>query len=364
MFADANAGLQPDDPAYLDTTPGGFFYDIVNTAVLEIDRLWDAAGAEMIAAAFPAYAWGTYLDEHALTVGLTRKPAVRAVGEVTFTGVEGTLIATGTEVGAEQTEPDSPPVTFLTTEQATIPAGLSVDVPVAASEAGTDGNVASGSITTVLSPLEGIAGITNAQPTRSGAEIEPDEALRNRVLLAYGGAQGSGTISDYQAWALAYPGVGYVGVEPIWNGPGTVRVTVTDALNRPVATQTVEGLQELLDPVAGEGRGLAPVGATVTVATPTVEVVDVAASVTTLPGYTLDGTGGTIAVRADLEDAIRSYMDRLPPGDDVVYKHVLARFFEVAGVVDVPTLTLDGGTTNVAIGATQVAQTGTVNLTT
>jgi uncharacterized phage protein gp47/JayE len=362
MFADANAGLSPDDPAYLDTTPGGFLHDIVNTAVLEIDRLWDAAGAEMIAAAFPAYAWGTYLDEHALTVGLVRKAAVRAVGFVTFTGVEGTLIATGTEVGAEQTEPDTPPVTFLTTQAATIPAGLSVDVPVAASEPGTDGNVASGTITTVLSPLEGIAGITNAQATLSGAEIESDEALRNRVLLAYGGAQGSGTVADYQAWALAYPGVGFVGVEPIWNGPGTVRVTVTDANNRPVAQETVDGLQELLDPVPGEGRGLAPIGAVVTVGTATSQAVAVAATVTLRPGYTLDGAGGTIAVRADLEDAIRSYVDKLPPGEDVVYKHVLARFFEVAGVIDVPTLTLDGGTANVPIDALEVAQTGLVTL--
>lgn len=364
MFADMNAGLDPTDPGFVDTTPGGFAWDMIAAAVLELERLWDAVGSEMISASLPAYAWGTYLDEHGITVGLTRKAAVQATGSVTFTGTVGTLIATGTQVGTVQTDPDADIIVFATTAPATIPGGGSIVVPVQAVEAGSAGNVVAGSITVLLSPLDGISAITNPDPTLSGADVETDEAFRNRILLAYTGAQGSGTIADYQGWALAYPGVGYVNVEPLWAGNGTVRVTVTDANNRPVSAATVSGLQALLDPVAGQGRGLAPIGATVTVATPSTVTVNVAATVVAYlaSGYSLDGTGGTIAVRADLVKAIGDYINTLPPGHNVILQHVIARFFEVAGVQDVSAVQLNGAASNVTITALQVPLLGTVTL--
>jgi uncharacterized phage protein gp47/JayE len=363
MFADVNAGLDPNDPDFLDTTPGGLVWDLVSADVLEIERLWDAVGSEMIAAMLPAYAWGTYLDEHAATVGLTRKPAVPSAGTVTFTGTAGTLIASGTQVATVQTDPESEPVIFATTAPGTIPGGGSIALAVEAVIAGTAGNVVAGAVSVLLSPLDGIASLTNADPTLGGADVETDEALRRRILLVYTGSQGSGTRSDYLSWALAYPGVGFATVEPLWNGDGTVRVVVTDAANRPVSGTIVSGLQAQLDPVAGEGLGLAPIGAHVTVATPTTVTVDVFARVSPYleVGYVLDGPGG-IAVRADLEEAVSRYIDTLPPGEGVVLTHVSARFFEVAGVNDLDGLLLNGFAQNVGIGPLQVAVTGTVDL--
>jgi uncharacterized phage protein gp47/JayE len=362
MFADVNAGLGPDDPAFLDTTPGGFLWDLSGASVLEIERLWDAVGTEMIAACFPAYAWGTYLDEHALTLGMVRKDAVAATGEVTFVGTTGTLIAVGTEVSTLQTTPEGEPVSFETTADGSIPAGGVLTLAVQASEPGTEGNVAAGTITLLQSPLDGVSSVTNAQPTLGGADIESDEQLRNRVLLAYSGSQGSGTITDYQAWSLAYPGVGFVAVFPQATGPGTVGVIITDANNRPVSTATVSGLQQQLDPVAGEGRGQAPIGAKVTVSTPATLAVNVAADLVFELGYSLDGAGGTINVTDDVTAALRAYIDRLAPGEDVVRYHAMSQVFDVPGVADVVTFTLNGAATNVVVASDQVALTGTVAL--
>jgi uncharacterized phage protein gp47/JayE len=367
MFADVNAGLNPDDPAFLDTTPGGFLWDLSGASVLEIERLWDAVGSEMVAACFPAYAWGTYLDEHALTLGMVRKDAVPATGEVTFAGDEGALIATGTEVSTLQTTPEGEPVSFETTQGGTIPAGGTLTLPVQAAEAGTEGNVAAGTVTLLQSPLDGISSVTNAQPMQGGADIESDEQLRNRVLLAYSGSQGSGTITDYQAWSLAYPGVGFVAVVPQAAGAGTVGVIVTDADNRPVPTATVAGLQEQLDPVPGEGRGQAPIGAKVTVSTPTTQLVDVAAQLVLEEGFSVGGAGGTIDVAPDVQAAVRRYIDKLAPGEDVVRLHAIATAFEVPGVEDVAVFTLDDGTgpvsTNIVIAADEVAQADAVAVT-
>ena len=358
MMADANAGLGPDDPAFLDTTPGGFLWDLSGASVLEIERLWDAVGTEMIAACFPAYAWGTYLDEHALTLGMVRKDAVRAVGEVTFVGTVGTLIAVGTEVSTLQTTPEGEPISFETTEAGTLPAGGTLTLDVQAAEAGTEGNVAAGTIALLQSPLDGISSVTNAQPTLGGADIESDERLRDRVLLAYSGSQGSGTITDYMAWSLAYPGVGFVTVTPQATGAGTVGVVITDANNRPVPAATVNGLQAQLDPVIGEGRGQAPIGAKVTVSTPTTLAVNVAADLTLELGYSLDGAGGTINVTEDVTAALKAYVDRLAPGDDVVRYHAMSQVFDVPGVADVVTFTLNGSAANVVVASNQVAVMG------
>ena len=362
MFADMNAGLQPDDPAFLDTTPGGFAWDLTGASVLEIERLYDAVGAEMISACLPTYAWGTYLDEHALTIGLVRKDAVKSTGEVTFTGTSGTLIAVGTEVSTLQTTPEGEPISFETTEPGTIPVGGAITLDIAAAEPGTESNVAAGTVTVLQSPLSGIASVTNAQPTLGGADVESDERLRERILLAYSGSQGSGTITDYKAWSLSYPGVGFVTVIPQATGAGTVGVVITDATNRPVSAAVVNGLQAQLDPVAGQGRGQAPIGASVTVSTPTLLTVNVLADITLDSGYSLDGAGGTINVTADVTSALKAYIDRLAPGDDVIRYHAMSQVFDVPGVADIVTFTLNGAASNTVVSASQVAVTGTVGL--
>lgn len=360
--ADANSGIDPNDAAFLDTSPGGFWWDITGAVILEIARLWDALGSEVVAAQFPAFAWGIYLDAHGVTVGLTRKLPAKAGGVVTFTGTPGVFIATGSTVATQPPSPDADPTIYETTGPATIPGGGTVSVAVQAINAGAAGNVVATAVTVLLAPIQNITAVSNAQPITGGEDVETDEQFRNRIVLAYQGSQGSGTVADYQGWALAYPGVGYVTVQPLWAGAGTVRVVVTDTNNRPVPTAVVTGLQTLLDPTGGTGLGLAPIGAIVTVATPSTLTVNVVAALTLRTGYTLDGAGGTIALGTELAQVVHDYIDTLPPNTPVILKALVSRLFDVAGVSDVGTVTLNGSAANLAVGSLQVALTGTVSL--
>lgn len=360
--ADLNAGLAPTDAGFTDLTPGSIAWDLTQAPILEIERLYETLN-ELAAAMFPVYAWGTYLDEHAATIGLVRKDAVAATGTVTFTGTPGTLIGIGYQVATPQTDPNADPITFETTASGTIPGGGTLDLAVQAVVTGGQGNVAANSITVKLTPNDAISSLTNAAATSGGADIETDEQLRDRVLIAWSGAHGSGTIADYEQWALAYPGVGFVTVQPLWAGAGTVRVVISDVNHQPVSAAVVAGLQTELDPVAGQGQGLAPVGASVTVATTTLVSVAVAATMTLASGYTLDGTSGTIAVRSDLDAAISAYLLSLDPGSTVILQHVVAVLFTVAGVVDVASVQLNGGTSNVTLTSLQTPQAGTITLT-
>lgn len=354
--------MDPADDAFVDTTEGGFWFDLTQAPALEIDRLWDFLGTEVPMVMFPPYAYGGYLDEWGVTLNVARKPSARATGTVRFTGDEGTFVATNAQVSTPQLDPDSDPVTYETTASGVIPAGGILDLPVQALLAGSAGNQAGGAVSVLDSPVAGVSAVTNLDAITGGADVEGDEAYRDRLLLEFSSTQGGGTVTDYKRWALAYPGVGYATVEPLWAGNGTVRVIVTDQDNNPASGTVTSGLQVQLDPVAGQGLGLAPIGAAVTVATPTLLTVNVAAALSLLSGYTLDGTGGTTAVRDDIGEAIRAYVDQLDPGDDVVLEHVKARLFSVLGVYDVSGVTLNGIAANVAVGALQVARTGTVTL--
>lgn len=312
---------------------------------------------------FPAFAWGVYLDEWGVTVAVERKEAVQATGEVTFTGLNGTLIATGTQVSPPQTDPDVAPPIFETTGSGSIGVGGTIILPIRAVEPGSGANVASGTITLLVSPVAGVTALTNVAATSGGAEVETDEAYRERILLEIAQPAGAGNQADYQRWALAYPGVGHATVQALWNGAGTVRVIVTDPDNNPVSPTVVAGLQADLDPVAQQGAGRAPIGALVTVAAPTSLTVNISATVTFKTGYSLDGTAGTVPTRSVIVTAIKQYIDNLGPDDDVIFNHVEARFFAVEGVFDVSSLLLNGVATNVGVASLQVAETGTVTLT-
>lgn len=115
LDADVNAGLAADDPDRIDTREGTFYYDITQSFVLELARLWDALGTEVPAAAFPTHAWGEYLDDHAETFGITRKAAVQATGTLTISGLAGAIVSVGTVFATNPATADADPIEFETT---------------------------------------------------------------------------------------------------------------------------------------------------------------------------------------------------------------------------------------------------------
>lgn len=85
----------------------------------------------------------------------------------------------------------SPPVAFVTVEEAKIPAGTkaTAEIPIRAAEAGSRGNVPAGAVSAFEGPLGLSVGVTNPQPITGGSDktiSTPTEAdfefLRSRLL--------------------------------------------------------------------------------------------------------------------------------------------------------------------------------------
>jgi uncharacterized phage protein gp47/JayE len=373
IVADQNAGIDPNDPSFLDLTPGAIANDFDVAFSIEIDRLRDFASNEVPRTGIPTLAQGPFLDAHAEANGLARKEANPADGLVTFTGAAGTIVNTGVVVATEAPAPDANGQAFQTTAGGTVDSSLGggqgvVMLPVVAQLAGSAGNVLSGAISQLNTGVGGITAVTNALPMSGGADVESDSQLQDRLGNALAGTQGAGTISDYQRWFLAIPGVGNVSVQSNWAGTCTVRVMVTDENNNPLSTAFIAAQQAAWDPNAnGDGSGLGPIGHILTIATPVGLAVTVAATVTFNSGYSYDGTAGTRAIRANIVAAIQAYISSLPAGGYVILNKVLAAILDVEGVANVSVagssaLKLNGTAADLPISSADVALFSTATL--
>ncbi|MEW6540561.1 MAG: baseplate J/gp47 family protein [Bacillota bacterium] len=346
----------PDD---IDKSEGSYIWDALAPVASEIAQMKVDMGT-YLKRGFAATTFGPYLVLRAQEVGLSPRPAVKASGQVAFTGTPGAIIQAGTLLSTTADEILSvPAVEFVTTQDAEIPSGGTITVNIAAREAGAGGNVAAGKINLLVVPVSGVTTVTNAAPTSGGVNAESDSSLLDRYLVRRRKPGASGNKVDYKQWALEVPGVGGVQVVPLWAGNGTVKVVLLDTDKLPATQALVDAVQAYIDPAPALGEGKAPIGATVTVSA--AESVSIAVTAMVIH----DGTRSLAGIRADYEWALASHFKEIAfreNEDRIRYGKMGSLLLNVAGVLDYSDLLLNGGTANVAIAAGEVAVLGTVML--
>lgn len=190
--------------------------------------------------AIPRESTGEWLDLHAAQVDETRKGATKARGNVLFLRGEQTgniRIPAGRIV---RTKPDGTGAIYryVTDELAVLPDDAeSVAVPATAEEYGQSSNASVGQICELVTPVEGISGVTNAADwlIEEGADEESDASLQRRYELAWR-AQAGVTRAAYEAGALSVAGVVDVYVADRHpRGEGTVDVVVQGTAGIPTA---------------------------------------------------------------------------------------------------------------------------------
>jgi len=208
---DINAGL-PGVDALLRHSNLGIIADMVAGGLSGLYGYLDWLALNQV----PFTATGEYLEGWAALKGVTRKPAARAAGAAVFTGTNGRVIPAGSPV----TRSDG--FNYTTTADGTVASGT-VSVPIQAIDAGAGGNSADGATMLLEVGISGISGTGAADgPVTGGADVEPDDQLRNRMIKAYSRPPQGGSEADYEEWALAVPGVTRCWVKPSAMGPGTI----------------------------------------------------------------------------------------------------------------------------------------------
>lgn len=318
--------------------------------------------------AFVQTAVGEALDMLAVLGGITRNQASAAV----LLGVFNAQVPIGSRFS---TINGSSSINFTATATATVedPQEGSYYYQMTAETPGTIGNEYTGPIL----PITVINGLTSAQLTDilvPGDDTETDDEFRSRLITALTDRPFAGNIASYRENILAIDGVGAVQVYPTWNGGGTVACSILGADYLPASEQLIENVQNAIDPpTSGLGLGLAPIGAQVTITTPSEVTVNVTATVTLASGYAIG------QVQAPIETAIGNYLATVRQNwstntsstsvvyaADVYVSQVVAAIVGVTGVVNATNVQLNGGTADLTLTQTgasqQVPVLGTVTL--
>ncbi len=308
-------------------------------------------------------ATGESLDKLAVISGVTRRAAVPAVR----LGVFSMAVPIGARFSTINGELS---VHFTVTAATDNP----LQFKLMAETPGAAGNEYAGPIL----PITTIPGLTSAAITDiliPGEDEEDDDSFRRRIETALTDPGYGGNIANYRDWAGAVPGVGPVQVYPVWDGGGTVLLSILGADFLPASDILLEEVQNAIDPPPNQGLGMgqAPIGATVTVVTASTVAVDIAAAVSLAPGYTL------VQVRPLILAELAKYLETIREGwgtpvstssflynADVYLARVTAAILSVAGVRNVAGVTLNGSGADLVLAETaedqQVPVLGTVSL--
>lgn len=272
---------------------------------------------------------GEDLDAHAADYGFVRKDGIRSHGAAVFAGEPGAVVPVGTVIVANDTG-----LRYATAETGDVGDAIRVE----AEDSGTAYNTQPGAACVLLTNTDGLSGVTLPGGTTGGTEPEQDDDLRKRLLEYIRDIPTSGNAAHYVAWAKSVDGVGNAVCIPIWSGPGTVKVVISDASGRAPDGELLTAVQDYIDTQA-------PIGAACTVA-PAYEV-PVTVSVRVSGSYDADA----------LQTAIEQYFASVgmqTGGSILSYAKVGYTILSVDGVTDYNALLLNGSTDSIALSETEL----------
>ena len=281
---------------------------------------------------------GVYLDKRCMERGITRQPATHAIVQGTFKPTDLDLSGLRFNCGDYNytvKEPIGNGVYEMVCETAgSLPNGISGQ----------------------LIPIDYINGLETAEITAiliPGENEESDEDLRSRyfdtlVSQAYGG-----NITDYKQKTNAIEGVGGVKVTPIWNGGGTVKLTII-ASDYTVPTITLIGkVQKEIDSVA-------PIGHIVTVDGAAKKEIQIETNIVYQTGWSWKTSGNYI------EKAIDAYFQELAKNwassDQLIVRisQIETRILDCAGVIDISNTKINGNAENLILESNFIPVRGSV----
>lgn len=328
-------------PDTFDKREGSIIFDALAPAAAELAQLYIELDV-VLNQTFADTATFEYLEKRCAERGIYRMPATCAVVQGKFTpasvDVMGQRFSCGIYNYKVTEATDEAGVYHLTCET---------------------GGEAPNAVLGQMIPIRYISGMQTAEITEiliQGEEKEDDEALRKRYFDSIQSQAFGGNIADYKAKTKAIDGVGGVKVTPVWNGGGTVRLTVISSDYSAPTKILIDKVQETIDPVEsqGKGKGLAPIGHVVKVDGVIESGIDITTVITYEAGWSFTESQGYI------EDAIGEYFLSLAKtwedsnGLVVRISGVEQKILSCPGVIDVENTLLNGESRNLQLGLYEI----------
>lgn len=195
-----------------------------------------------------------------------------------------------------------------------------------------------------------------------GEDEEDTEAVRKRYLDSFSISPFAGNKRDYIQKTNAIAGVGGVKVTPIWNGAGTVLLTIMDSNFNIASSELISKVQNEIDPKEeGIGNGIAPIGHTVTVQSVREKAIDIQTEITYREGFSFDTS------RNEILQSIDAYFSQLSKNwqesESLIVRisRIEMGILECSGVLDISNTTLNGNPKNLQLETDEIPKRGNVN---
>lgn len=340
----------------ISTMAGSYADAVVGPLAQAVSRLYQALPA-VLSMLFIDPGSGPFIDLVAQDYhSLVRREGTRARCNIVFTGKGGTVIPAGTAFLT------AAGLQFSLLETIAIPLSGSAVGTLEAVQEGAAYNVPPGAVDRMFVNLSGLDSYENTQGA-GGTDQESDESLYLRVVDARQRPAVSGNGWDYRRWALEVKGVGEVKIVELWEGPGTVGLTLAGSEFQSPTEEIVQAaLAHILDNK--------PIGATPTVRAAQAVEITVRAKIVTL--------GATVEeVRAEMEERLHEQFQRMikskyrtiyyDPEEDkpytLLYNRVLALLLSIDGVDTFTSLTVNDSLQDIVIPADSIPVVGEVYVT-
>ena len=207
-------------------------------------------------------------------------------------------------------------------------------------------------------PIEYISGLQTAQLTEiliPGEDEEDVESLRQRYFASFETKPYGGNKKDYIQKTNAIPGVGSTKVTPVWQGGGTVLLTILDSEFKKASNALIKTVQEEIDPTKdGTGLGIAPIGHVVTVNTVEELQINVKATFGFDEGYNFN------SLKTTIQDVISNYLLELrknwanQSNTVVRISQIETRILQIEGIVDIQNTKINNSASNLTLTEYQV----------
>lgn len=341
---DILAELQEASKTPASKIEGTFENDVLASSSIEFAKT-EVELEELCQISFAETSYGDYLSLRAEEHGVIRKSAVAATGELQIKGTAGAIVPRGSLFSTDTG------MIFSTSTDCTLSTEGTVTVSAIAVLPGKSGNVVAGTIKKIPISIAGVQSVLNTEDFSGGYDEESDTELLQRLLLHVRTPATSGNANHYREWALSVAGVKAAKVQPLWQGNGTVRVLVLDEDLNPAGTDLLKQVQTYID-------ANRPIGATVTVAAPTTQNIDISLSVSVHAGY-MD------SYKADIQSAIQSYLTDLAfDATQVSIAQIGKIVLDTDAVDDYDSLMLNGSSKNVKVETSSIPRVGKLEVST
>ena len=325
----------------VDKREGSFLNNMASPLSYELAKFY-IEQQDLVNMAFVKNGYFNYLDAKCEEYGISRKQGTKAVGEVIFTGENGTLISNGTILVADN-------LYFVVLNDATI-AENQAELVVEALEVGKQYNLLANTRLTLTEPINGVNDIYVKSNFENGTDIESDEDLRERFFTTIKKSYTSGNVAHYEMWTLEVDGTGACKVYPLKNGNGTVEIVITNSDMLGASSELIENVKANIE----EKR---PIGASVTVVSATEKAINVSATIRLIKGYDIE------EVKAEFATKLTQYLKEIAFKDTYISIARLGNLLlDTTGVFDYADFKVNGVNSNIILSDADVPKVGELSL--